>query len=155
MATKCPKCQTENPDTSRFCADCGNQLDPVKETRPLTETLKKPTQTIAPATVFAGRYKILGKIGEGGMGEVYRAVDKNLGRSVAIKILPDAFAEDRERLARFDREAKLLASLNHPNIAAIHGLEETEARRFLVLEMAEGETLNTRLDRGPLDIEKP
>jgi serine/threonine protein kinase len=148
VATKCPKCHTENPDTSRFCADCGTQLGPAKETPPLTETLKKSTPTIDPGTVFAERYEIIEKIGEGGMGEVYRALDKNLSRPVAIKILPDAFAEDKERLARFEREAKLLAALNHPNIASIHGLEETEGRRFLVLEMAEGETLKTRLDRG-------
>jgi serine/threonine protein kinase len=154
VATKCPKCNSENPETSRFCAECGTQLGTIKETPPLSETLEKPVKTIVPGTVFTGRYEILEKIGEGGMGEVYRALDKNLGRSVAIKILPEAFAEDKERLARFEREAKLLAVLNHPNIAAIYGLEETEGRRFLVLEMAEGETLKTRLDRGPLDIDE-
>jgi serine/threonine-protein kinase len=104
--------------------------------------------------VFAGRYEILDSIGAGGMGEVYRAIDKNLGRQVAIKILPAAFAEDKERMARFEREAKLLAVLNHPNIAAIHGLEESEGRRFLVLELAEGETLQSRLDRGPLPVDE-
>jgi serine/threonine-protein kinase len=154
VATKCPKCQADNPDTVKYCGECGTQLGPAKETLPITETLKKPAQTIAPGTVFAERYEILEKIGEGGMGEVYRALDKNLARAVAIKILPDTFAEDKERLARFEREARLLAVLNHPNIAAIHGLEETEGRRFLVLEMAEGETLKTRLDRGPLDIDE-
>ncbi|OGD27095.1 MAG: hypothetical protein A2028_02050 [Candidatus Aminicenantes bacterium RBG_19FT_COMBO_59_29] len=88
------------------------------------------------------------------MGEVYRAIDKNLGRPVAIKVLPSAFAEDKERMARFEREAKLLAVLNHPNIAAIHGLEESEGRRFLVLELVEGETLQARLDRGSLPVEE-
>jgi serine/threonine-protein kinase len=88
------------------------------------------------------------------MGEVYRAIDKNLGRHVAIKVLPSAFAEDKERMARFEREAKLLAVLNHPNIAAIHGLEESEGRRFLVLELAEGETLQARLNRGALPVEE-
>jgi len=154
MAIRCSKCNSENSETSRFCADCGTQLGPVKEMPPLTETLKKPAQIIAPGTVFAGRYEILGKIGEGGMGEVYRALDKNLSRPVAIKILPNAFAEDKERLARFEREAKLLAVLNHPNIAAIHGLEEAGGRRFLVLEMAEGETLKTKLDRGPIEVDE-
>ena len=77
-------------------------------------------------------YRITEKLGQGGMGEVYRAEDTNLSRQVAIKVLPDIFAGDPERLARFEREAKLLASLNHPNIAAIHGLEEHEGKRFLV-----------------------
>jgi serine/threonine protein kinase len=86
------------------------------------------------------------------MGEVYRALDKNLGRRVAIKILPEGFSTDLERLARFEREAKLLAALNHPNIAAIHGVEGTEGRRLLVLELVEGDTLKARLDKGPLAV---
>jgi serine/threonine-protein kinase len=98
-------------------------------------------------------YRITEKLGQGGMGEVYRAEDTNLSRQVAIKVLPDEFAHDAERLARFEREAKLLASLNHPNIAAIHGLEEHEGKPFLVLELVEGQTLSERLKKGriPLD----
>ena len=98
-------------------------------------------------------YRITEKLGQGGMGEVYRAEDTNLSRQVAIKVLPEEFAHDAERLARFEREAKLLASLNHPNIAAIHGLEEHEGKRFLVLELVEGQTLAERLknSRIPLD----
>ncbi len=82
-------------------------------------------------------YKVLEKIGQGGMGEVYRAEDTNLSREVAIKVLPEQFTQDPQRLARFEREAKLLASLNHPNIAAIYGLEEAEGVRFLVLELVQ------------------
>jgi serine/threonine-protein kinase len=98
-------------------------------------------------------YRITEKLGQGGMGEVYRAEDTILGRQVAIKVLPDEFAHDAERLARFECEAKLLASLNHPNIAAIHGLEEHEGKRFFVLELVEGQTLAERLKKGriPLD----
>ena len=152
---KCPKCHADNPDTSRFCGNCATSLTSVKAIPPsLTETLESPVRIVAPGTVYAGRYEILGRIGAGGMGEVYRAVDKNLGRHVAIKVLPATFAEDKERMARFEREAKLLAVLNHPNIAAIHGLEESEGRRFLVLELAEGETLQARLNRGPLPVEE-
>jgi serine/threonine protein kinase len=99
-------------------------------------------------------YKILEKLGAGGMGEVYRAEDLRLHRQVAIKVLPDIFAADPERLARFEREAKLLAALSHSNIAAIHGLEEAEGKRFLVLELVEGETLAQRLARGPLTIDE-
>jgi len=98
-------------------------------------------------------YRITEKLGQGGMGEVYRAEDTNLSRQVAIKVLPEEFAHDAERLARFEREAKLLASLNHPNIAVIHGLEEHQGKRFLVLELVEGQTLSERLKKGriPLD----
>ncbi len=88
------------------------------------------------------------------MGEVYKARDSSLDRVVAIKILPDAFAEDKERLSRFEREARLLASLNHPNIATIHGFEESNGIRFLVMELVEGETLAERIARGPIPSEE-
>jgi serine/threonine-protein kinase len=99
-------------------------------------------------------YKIIDKLGEGGMGEVYRVEDTKLGRHVAIKVLPEIFAKDKERLARFEREAKMLASLNHPNIAAIHGLEEAEGERFLVMELIKGETLAQKLDKGALQVDE-
>ncbi len=111
----------------------------------------------APPTDLAGRtiahYRVLEKIGEGGMGVVYRGHDSRLTRDIAIKVLPDVFAGDPQRLARFEREARLLASLNHPNIAAIHGLEEYEGKLFLILELVEGQTLSERLmkSRIPLD----
>ena len=88
------------------------------------------------------------------MGEVWRARDQKLGREVAIKTLPEEFAKDEERLARFEREAKLLASLNHPNIATIHGLEEHNGTRFLVLELVEGDTLADRLKHGAIPVEE-
>jgi serine/threonine protein kinase/Tfp pilus assembly protein PilF len=99
-----------------------------------------------------GHYRILEKIGEGGMGEIYRAADIRLGRDVAIKILPETFTRDPERLARFEREARVLASLNHPNIATIHGVEETDGIRFIILELVEGVTMRTKIDEGPLPI---
>jgi len=100
-----------------------------------------------------GPYEITAKLGEGGMGEVWRATDTRLEREVAIKVLPPAFTEDPEHLARFEREAKLLASLNHPNIASIHGLEESEGVRALVMELVEGPTLAERLEPGALPLE--
>src|SRR5437870_12248880 len=84
------------------------------------------------------------------MGEVYQAIDSKLGRSVAIKLLPEAFTHDAERAARFEREARVLASLNHSNIAAIYGLEESGDRKFLALELVGGETLAERIQRGPV-----
>jgi serine/threonine-protein kinase len=101
-----------------------------------------------------GTYEILGSLGAGGMGEVYRARDTRLKRDVAIKVLPDGFATDAERLARFHREAELLASLNHPNIAAIYGLEHTDGVTALVLELIEGDTLADRLARGPMRLKE-
>ncbi|MEO5617388.1 MAG: protein kinase [Candidatus Eisenbacteria bacterium] len=99
-----------------------------------------------------GPHEIVAPLGAGGMGEVYRARDTRLGRDVAIKGLPEAFAQHPERLARFEREARLLASLNHPNIASIFGLEESAGTPYLVLELVEGETLAARLARGPLSV---
>jgi serine/threonine-protein kinase len=88
------------------------------------------------------------------MGEVYQATDLKLGRDVALKVLPEEFARDADRIARFQREAKLLASLNHPNIAAIHGLEESGGTNFLVLELVGGETLADQIKRGPIPVEE-
>jgi len=99
-------------------------------------------------------YKVLEKIGQGGMGEVYRAEDTNLSREVAIKVLPEQFTKDPQRLARFEREAKLLASLNHPNIAAIHSFEHSDDVHFLVLELVPGETLQERVAKGPVPVEE-
>ncbi len=101
-----------------------------------------------------GPYEILAPLGAGGMGEVFRARDTRLGRDVAIKALPAAFAQDAERLARFEREARLLASLNHPNVAGIHGVEEVAGARYLVLEFVDGETLEARLKRGALPLDE-
>jgi serine/threonine protein kinase len=99
-----------------------------------------------------GTYQILSRLGAGGMGEVYRARDSKLGRDVAIKVLPPAFTADRERLARFDREARLLASLNHPHIGAIYGVEAIDDQPALILELVEGDTLHSRIRRARLPI---
>src|SRR5262245_31812632 len=109
-----------------------------------------------------GSYEVTGSLGAGGMGEVYRARDSKLARDVALKILPEAFAADPDRLSRFEREAQVLASLNHPNIAAIYGLEDgvSEApaqrghTRALVLELVEGPTLADRILQGPIPLEE-
>src|SRR5262245_53999195 len=99
-------------------------------------------------------YRLDEKIGEGGMGVVWKATDTNLDRLVAIKILPEVFSEDPERLARFEREAKLLASLNHPNIDVIHGLHHAQGVRFLAMELVQGEDLAQRLQRGAMPLEE-
>jgi eukaryotic-like serine/threonine-protein kinase len=101
-----------------------------------------------------GNFEITSQLGKGGMGEVFQAKDRKLGRDVAIKVLPEEFARDADRVARFQREAKLLASLNHPSIAAIYGLEESDGTNFLVLELVEGQTLADRIKAGPIPVEE-
>ena len=101
-----------------------------------------------------GPYEITGSLGAGGMGEVYRATDTNLKRAVAIKVLPASVAADRERIARFQREAETLASLNHPNIAAIYGLERSDSMTALVMELVEGPTLADRIAQGLIPIDE-
>src|SRR5687767_15514262 len=103
--------------------------------------------TLTPGT-RVGAYEVAGVLGAGGLGEVYRATDTNLKRAVAIKVLPESVATDRDRLARFQREAEVLASLNHANIAAIYGLERSTAITALVMELVEGPTLADRIGQG-------
>ena len=109
--------------------------------------------TLAAGTKL-GSYEVGSQIGAGGMGEVYQAHDTKLGRDVAIKVLPEAFAHDPDRLSRFQREAKMLAALNHTNIATIHGLEQSGGTSYLVMELVAGETLAERVKTGPLPIEE-
>ena len=97
-------------------------------------------------------YRVTSKLGAGGMGEVFRATDSRLNRDVALKLLPEHLANDKDRMARFHREAQVLASLSHPNIAGIHGLEESGGRSALVMELVEGEDLADRLSRGPIPL---
>src|SRR5438874_670993 len=98
--------------------------------------------------------EILEPLGAGGMGEVYRGRDTKLGRDVAVKALPDAFAHDVDRVARFEREAQVLASLNHPNIAVIHELKEVAGAKYLIIELVEGETLAEHIARGPMPMDE-
>ncbi len=104
--------------------------------------------------IWLGGYEILSPLGSGGMGEVYRARDPRLNREVAVKVLPLSFASDPERLARFSREAQVLASLNDPHIAGIYGLDEAGGQQFLVLEFVDGESLDKRIARGPMPIDE-
>ncbi len=104
---------------------------------------------LSPGTRF-GPYEVADEIGAGGMGVVYRATDTTLDREVAIKVLPESMASDAERIARFDREAKTLASLNHPNIAQIYGLEQSDGTTALIMELVEGPTLADRIEEGAI-----
>ena len=168
---KCPSCSREILDDSRLCSYCGAPVEAgvgiptVTAPRELANRAVQPAPTgsssdsidqarFTPGTMLTERYRIVGLLGKGGMGEVYRAKDTRLDREVAIKVLADTFARDPERVARFQREAKVLASLNHPNIAAIHGFEESDGKRFLVLELVEGDTLAERLRGGAVPVDE-
>ena len=107
---------------------------------------------IAPGSRL-GVYEVLAPLGAGAMGEVWRARDTRLSREVALKVLPESLSRDHERLQRFEREAQVLASLNHPNIAAIYGVEETSGATALVLELVEGPTLDERIRKGRLPVD--
>src|SRR6186713_2156101 len=106
------------------------------------------------AGTHLGRYEIVGSIGAGGMGEVYRARDPRLGRDVAVKVLPDAVARDPDRLARFDREARAVAALAHPNILSIFDVGETDGQTYAVMELLEGETLRVGLAAGAVPVRR-
>ena len=99
-------------------------------------------------------FKITAKLGEGGMGAVYRAEDTKLGREVAIKVLPEEFTASRERLARFEREARALAALNHPNIVTLHSVEEADGYHFLTMELVEGQSLDQAIPEGGFELEQ-
>ena len=126
----------------------------VLDRPPPTSMDPTPSHPVLAAGLRVGPYEIVAALGAGGMGEVYRARDTKLRRDVAIKVLPESFANDPDRLARFQREAQVLASLNHPNIGGIHGLEESGSVRALVMELVEGEDLSTRIARGPIPIDE-
>jgi len=128
-----------------FQADARQFLD-----EPVAEAATRPVGLVNGARL--GHFQVVELIDAGGMGEVYRARDEKLGRDVALKVLPAAFSRDAERVARLEREARLLATLSHPNIEAIHGLEELDGRHALVLELIPGETLADRLARGPIPV---
>src|SRR5437016_2132339 len=120
----------------------------------LTSTFQSGVNVSLPIGTRLGSAEVLSLIGRGGMGEVYRARDTKLKREVAIKILPEEFSRDRDRVARFQREAEVLASLNHPNIAAIYDIQEAAGFRFLALELVEGDTLADLFSRGRLPIDE-
>jgi eukaryotic-like serine/threonine-protein kinase len=161
-----------SPETRRAFLDeaCGEDAELRRQVETLLSQdeqagsfLEKPALADAAVTLRArgslvgrqfGQYRILSSLGAGGMGEVYRAYDGKLGREIAFKTLTPHFSGDQERIARFQREAKLLASLNHPNIAAIYGLEESGGTNFLVLELVEGGTLADRMQLAPIPVEE-
>jgi serine/threonine protein kinase/tetratricopeptide (TPR) repeat protein len=147
----CPHCQAENPDTTRFCGNCGATLAGASLSPTLhTKTLETPVPIMKPGMVVAGKYRIVEEIGRGGMGIVYKAEDLKLKRSVALKFLPPHLMDSPELKERFLVEAQAAAALNHPDICVIHEVGESEERPYIAMEFVEGETLKDKLRKGPL-----
>jgi predicted ATPase/predicted Ser/Thr protein kinase len=151
---KCPKCQTDNPSDSRYCKECAAPLTSAG-TPALTMTVEKPRTTLARGALFAGRYEIIEELGTGGMGSVYKAVDKKLNEDVAIKLLREEIASDRKTIERFANELKLARRIVHKNIGRMYELMEDKGTPFITMEFVPGENLKSFIRRvGRLPEEK-
>ena len=150
---KCPKCQSDNPDDSKYCKECATRLTRVKDIS-FTVTLKAPAAGLSKGTVIAGKYIIMGEIGRGGMGVVYKAKDTRLDRAVALKFLSPELTRDEEAKKRFVQEAKAAAAINHPNISIIHEIDEHQGQTFIAMEYVQGQSLKNRLEDGPLELDE-
>jgi len=152
VATKCPKCQFENPDDTRFCGNCAAPLaGPQEAVISKTMTIQQSPKIISQESILGGKYRIIEPIGKGGMGVVYKAEDIKLERTVALKFLPPDLTEDPEARERFVREAKAAAALSHPHICTIHEIGEDENQYFIAMECIEGQSLKQKILKGPLD----
>jgi len=150
VTVPCPKCQSDNAETSRFCAKCGAELHYDSDFQAsVTKTIATPVS----GALLAEKYRILEKLGEGGMGVVYKAGDLKLKRSVAVKFLPPELTTDEEVKERFIREAQAAAALSHPHICTIHEIGEDEGKSFIVMEYVEGHSLREKLNSGPMKLD--
>jgi len=137
---KCHKCNADNPDTQRFCGECGTQLI-SKEEIPVTETLETPAEELTTGTIFAGRYKIIEELGKGGMGKVYKAIDKKLNEEVALKLIKPEIASDKKTLERFNNELKFARKIAHKNVGRMYELMEEKGTHFITMEYVPGQDL--------------
>lgn len=151
MAIKCPKCDADNLDTSRFCADCGTQIVSNDDVS-ITKTIQEPI--VSSSKIIAGKYKILAELGRGGMGVVYKAKDTRLKRVVALKFLPAELTQDKESKKRFVQEAQAAAALEHPNICTVYEVDESDDQTFIAMSYIESQSLKDKLKDGPLDVEE-
>ena len=153
---ECPQCHSDNPETLKFCGECGTQLPSAsKEIHPeATKTLQTPVHELTTGSTLAGRYQVIEELGAGGMGEVYLALDTTLGRKVALKVLPREFSSDKDRLKRFQKEARAASALSHPDIAHIYEIGVERGLHFISMEYIEGRTLSAEIAAGPMETDK-
>ena len=156
MSIRCSKCQTENPDTVKFCGECGAPLGSTENiTEAFTQTLETPKQELASGASFAERYQIIEKLGRGGMGKVYRALDNKLDEEVAIKLLNPEIAADKNTLERFSNELKLARKIVHKNVGRMYEFMEEQGTHFITMEYVPGEDLKSFIKRvGQLPVGK-
>ena len=156
MAIKCPKCHSDNPDASHFCAECGTKLPPSEDISiSRTETLETPTEELTTGSTFAGRYQMIEKLGKGGMGKVYRVLDKKLNEEVALKLIKPEIALDKKTIDRFSNELKIARKIVHRNVGRMYHLSEEKGTHYITMEYIPGEDLKSSIRRfGPLPIGK-
>jgi len=151
---RCPNCHSDNPDDTFYCGKCGTKLSLAEEFPGApTLTLLTPLKVLPPGSIIAGKYKILGEVGRGGMGIVYKAEDLKLRRTVALKFIPPELSRYREAKERFIREAQAAAALDHPNICTVHEVEDFEDRAFIAMAYIEGQSLREKVAKNPLSVD--
>jgi len=137
---KCPKCNFDNSSDSKFCKECGTQIIPLKEV-PLTETLETPTEELTTGSTFAGRYQIIEELGKGGMGKVYKALDKEINTKVALKLIKPEVAADKKTIERFRNELKMARDISHKNVCRMYDLNKEGGNYYITMEYVPGEDL--------------
>jgi serine/threonine protein kinase len=152
---KCPKCQSDNPDTKRFCGECGTQLIPTEEISAPTETLETPKEELTTGSTFAERYQIIEELGKGGMGKVYKAHDTEIKEKVALKLIKPEIAADKKTIERFQNELRFARKISHRNVCRMYDLNKEEGSYYITMEYVPGEDLKSTIRRvGPLGTGK-
>jgi serine/threonine protein kinase/Tfp pilus assembly protein PilF len=146
VATQCPKCQSENPDTARFCSECATPLQPPKDIG-VTRTIETPVKEFTRGTTFAGRYEIIEELGKGGMGTVYKVEDTKIGQDIALKLIKPEIASDKKTIERFRNELKTTRMISHRNVCRMFDLGDSEGKHFITMEYIPGEDLKSLIRR--------
>ena len=155
MAIKCPKCQSENTDTARFCSNCAAPLQPSEEVSVPTETLEAAKEELTTGSTFAGRYQIIEELGKGGMGKVYKAHDTEIKEKVALKLIKPEISADKKTIERFQNELKFARKISHRNVCRMYDLNKEEGSYYITMEYVPGEDLKSTIRRvGPLGAGK-
>jgi hypothetical protein len=141
VSVKCPKCDSENPDTKQFCGDCGTQLVPSKDIPAQTRTIETPVQELTRGTIFADRYEIIEELGTGGMGKVYRVEDQKIEGEVALKLIKPEISVDKKMIKRFQNELKYARKISHRNVCRMFDLNKEAGAYFITMEFVSGEDL--------------